>query len=86
MLRFAFPHLTDGTEDDMWLASRLFGQRLVTTGCTKVIWDEEAGRVVSIQYTADILSTMLQLLGNVEDVSRLFSSARLDPESRFVLS
>ncbi|ETP41867.1 hypothetical protein F442_11165 [Phytophthora nicotianae P10297] len=86
-LRFAFPHLVNGNEVDAWLASRLFGQRLVTTGCTKILWDEEAGRVASIQYTADILMPMLQLLGNLEDVSRVFSSsARLNTESRFVLS
>ncbi|POM59662.1 hypothetical protein PHPALM_31572 [Phytophthora palmivora] len=55
----------------MGLASRLLGQKLVMNGCTHLIWDNEAKRVVNIQYTADLLAPMLQLLGNLEDVVKI---------------
>ncbi|KAK1943297.1 bZIP transcription factor 1 [Phytophthora citrophthora] len=85
-LRFAFPHLTDGSEENTWLASRLLGQRLVMTSSSRIMWNTETQRVVSIQYSADMLTPMLQLLGNLEDVSKVFTNARLNAESRFVAS
>lgn len=87
-LRLALPHLVDSSNDGMWdpLATRLLGQKLVIKGCSSVLWDEDAGRVVSIQYTADMLTPVLQLLGNLGEVSRMFSHARVNPESRFVVS
>lgn len=85
-LRFAFPHLMDGNEGNAWLASRLLGQKLVTNGTSRIMWDTEAKRAVSTQYSADMLTPMLQLLGNLEDVSKVFANARLNPESRFIFS
>ncbi|EGZ27683.1 hypothetical protein PHYSODRAFT_469671 [Phytophthora sojae] len=82
-LRYAFPHLNDGSNDSAWLASRLLGYKLVINGCTHLLWDADAGRMISIQYTADILTPMLQLLGNLDEVSKLFSKARVNPQCRF---
>lgn len=47
-LRYAFPHLNDGSNDSAWLASRLLGYKLVINGCTHLLWDADAGRMISI--------------------------------------
>ncbi|KAE8965725.1 hypothetical protein PR003_g29723 [Phytophthora rubi] len=79
-LRYAFPHLGNGSKDSAWLASRLLGNKLVMNGCTHLLWDEDAGRMTSIQYTVDMLTPMLQLLGNLDEVSKVFSNARANPQ------
>lgn len=80
-LRHGFPHLFNSGQ---WtdIGRRLLGKRLVMDGAVNFVWSEEKGRVVSLQYSADMLTPMLQLLGNLEDVARVFAGANITPDSR----
>ncbi|OWZ00109.1 hypothetical protein PHMEG_00028777 [Phytophthora megakarya] len=83
VLRHGFPHLL---EDGQWtpLGARLLGQRIVMHGTVTFVWNEEKGRVVSLQYSVDMMTPMMQLLGNLEDVVSVFDRAQVTPDSRLV--
>ncbi|POM73514.1 Hypothetical protein PHPALM_9633 [Phytophthora palmivora] len=82
-LRHGFPHLF---KDGQWtpLGARLLGQRIVMHGTVSFVWNEEKGRVASLQYSVDMMTPMMQLLGNFEDVSHVFGHAHVTPDSRLV--
>ncbi|KAE8880184.1 hypothetical protein PF005_g29477 [Phytophthora fragariae] len=84
VLRHGFLHLF---ENGQWtpLGERLLGKRLVMNGVVNFVWSQEKGRVVSLQYSVDMLTPMVQLLGNLEDVARVFAHANMSPESRLVV-
>ncbi|KAE8996711.1 hypothetical protein PR003_g4867 [Phytophthora rubi] len=89
-LRYAFPHLNSdgdaGTQGGDWspIAGRILGQRLVVHGSVLFGWDNTSNKVVRFQAQADLLTPMLKLLGNLEDVSFIFSKALITPDCRFV--
>ncbi|ETP18491.1 hypothetical protein F441_07293 [Phytophthora nicotianae CJ01A1] len=64
--------------------SRLQGQHIVMRGSVRFGWDEGAKRVVRLYFQTDILTPMLGLLGNLEDVSFIFSGALITPDGHFV--
>ncbi|KAG6623330.1 uncharacterized protein IUM83_06265 [Phytophthora cinnamomi] len=80
-LRHGFPHLFENGE---WtsLGLRLLGKRLVMSGAVSFAWNEDKGRVASLQYSVDMLTPMMHLLGNLEDAARVFARANVTPESR----
>ncbi|KAG2919268.1 hypothetical protein PC118_g5582 [Phytophthora cactorum] len=82
-LRHGFPHLF---ENGQWtrLGARLLGQRIVMNGAVSFVWDAEKDRVSSIQYSVDMLTPMMQLFDNLEDVACVFGRAHVTPESRLV--
>ncbi|ETI43992.1 hypothetical protein L917_02545 [Phytophthora nicotianae] len=82
-LRHGFPHLF---ENGQWtrLGARLLGQRMVMHGVVSFIWDAEKGRVSSMQYSVDMLTPMMQLFDNLEDLARVFDRAHVTPDSRLV--
>ncbi|KAG6617510.1 uncharacterized protein IUM83_02500 [Phytophthora cinnamomi] len=59
------------------LASKLIGQHLVVPIVPMVVWfgwDSTLDRVVSMLYEADMLTSLLNLLGSVKDVARVLNS------------
>ncbi|KAE8968258.1 hypothetical protein PR001_g27850 [Phytophthora rubi] len=91
-LRYAFPHLNSdgdaGTQGGDWspIASRILGQRLVVHGSVLFGWDNTSNKVVRFQTQSNLLTPMLNLLGNLEDVSFIFSKALITPDCKFITS
>ncbi|RLN47220.1 hypothetical protein BBJ29_004692 [Phytophthora kernoviae] len=79
-LQALFPHLTSdktvGTKGKV-LAAKLLGQRLVMRGSVHFDWDDMNSQVVNMHTQLDLLTPLLHLLGNLEDVSRVFKNAFL---------
>ncbi|OWZ13133.1 hypothetical protein PHMEG_00013595 [Phytophthora megakarya] len=83
-LRLVFPHLTQENEPGSVttsLTNKLRGQRLVVRGSAFFEWDDTIGRVTSILSESDMLTPLLQVLGNLGDVNRVFNGALVSPES-----
>ncbi|GMF09964.1 unnamed protein product [Phytophthora lilii] len=83
-----FPHLVDDTDDEdencARIALKLLGQRLRMDGSVWFDWDRSSRRVVRLYSQADMLSPLLQLRGNLEDVSITFSKALVTPDFNLV--
>ncbi|POM63681.1 Hypothetical protein PHPALM_20885 [Phytophthora palmivora] len=84
-LRHGFPHLL---KDGQWtsLGARLLGQRIVMHGAVSFVWNKEKGRVVSLQCSVDMMTPMMQLLGNLKGVTQVFAHAQVTPDSRLVVN
>uniref|UniRef100_H3H6P4 BZIP domain-containing protein n=1 Tax=Phytophthora ramorum TaxID=164328 RepID=H3H6P4_PHYRM len=77
-LQCVFPHLradTTGASARSRLADKLLGQRIVMRGSTRFSWGRESRRVERVMGQSDMLTPMLRLLGNLEDVSVVFEGA-----------
>lgn len=74
MLRTALPHLV---REAKWsaIATKLVGLRLVIPSTTTFGWDNEVARIVSVHYETDMLTPLLKLLDNLENVSIVLNSA-----------
>ncbi|KAG7387377.1 hypothetical protein PHYBOEH_008260 [Phytophthora boehmeriae] len=85
-LQFAFPHLADENSEGKWspFGEKLLGQQLVIHGTVRFDWDSKRRRVSSVKYQADMLTALLQLLGNLEDVAHVLGNARVTPEQKLV--
>ncbi|KAK1948423.1 hypothetical protein P3T76_000712 [Phytophthora citrophthora] len=79
-LRRVFPHLLG--HDDISLATKLQDQRIVMRSSVRFDWDSSTRRIVRMLSQADMLTPILHLLGNVQDVSRVFDEALVTPEFR----
>ncbi|KAG7386673.1 hypothetical protein PHYBOEH_008612 [Phytophthora boehmeriae] len=78
-LGIAFPRLLCDPANE-FLIGKLLGRQLVVRGVVNFEWDDVNDRVVSVQYKADMLTPLLGLLGNIEDVSCVFNSNFITPE------
>uniref|UniRef100_H3GHJ4 BZIP domain-containing protein n=1 Tax=Phytophthora ramorum TaxID=164328 RepID=H3GHJ4_PHYRM len=77
-LQCVFPHLradTTGASARSRLADKLLGQRIAMRGSMRFFWDRESRRVERVMGQSDMLTPMLRLLGNLEDVSVVFEGA-----------
>ncbi|KAJ8533404.1 hypothetical protein ON010_g13849 [Phytophthora cinnamomi] len=85
-LHYAFPHLVQRDQSGNWspLVTHLLGQTLVVHGSTRLTWDKEKKCMVSVDYTADMLTPLLSLLGSLENVSYVFDNALVTTEGKFV--
>ncbi|ETP42852.1 hypothetical protein F442_10262 [Phytophthora nicotianae P10297] len=87
-----FPRLVDqcfnhnNTSKCYRIADRPVGQRLVLYGSVRFTWDTTNNCVTSLITKADMLSPLLRLLGNLEDVSLVFRHARINPECNLVVN
>ncbi|GMF24288.1 unnamed protein product [Phytophthora fragariaefolia] len=81
MLRCVFPKLAE-SDRGRALAAKLLGQQMQIDGSTVFCWDDEIGRVVSIDGQCDILTPMLRLLGNLEDLEFVFEGALMSLDGR----
>ncbi|OWZ22240.1 hypothetical protein PHMEG_0003079 [Phytophthora megakarya] len=84
MLLYAFPHLIQECGEYSKLVNKLLGRHILIRGSVCFKWDKENGRMSSFVFKADLLTPMLRLLDNLEDVSHVFSKARLTPECGLV--
>ncbi|KAI9982148.1 hypothetical protein PInf_008039 [Phytophthora infestans] len=72
-----FPHLCgkDADATGRLLASKLLGQSIAIQGSTRFDWDSGYGPVASVISESDMLTPMLQVLGRLEFVSRVFEKS-----------
>ncbi|KAG6951570.1 hypothetical protein JG687_00013527 [Phytophthora cactorum] len=75
----------DQQERGRHIAAKLLGQRLVMCGSVSFTWDSSTDQVVGLISQADMVSPLLQLMGNIEDVSNVLSNARVTPECNLVI-
>jgi hypothetical protein len=81
-----FPHLVEGKATRLSsIADKLLGQRLVIRGSVRFDWDSGSSRVTRLISQGDMLSPLLQLLGNLDDVSLVFSRSRIQPDANLVI-
>ncbi|KAL3663389.1 hypothetical protein V7S43_011794 [Phytophthora oleae] len=73
-IQYTFPHLINGDAMSP-LATSLLGRRLEADGRMRFTWDENAAKISSMQFQADMLTPMLRILGSLEDVSYVFKRA-----------
>ncbi|ETK88627.1 hypothetical protein F441_07284 [Phytophthora nicotianae CJ01A1] len=92
-LMSAFPHLFHGSivrgircmeSRGSRLVRKMVDQHLIMRGSVRFDWDNSNNRIERIYSQIDILSSLLQLLGNVEDVSFVFNGARITPDGNVV--
>ncbi|OWZ12207.1 hypothetical protein PHMEG_00014672, partial [Phytophthora megakarya] len=75
-LRNGFPHLVDGDILSP-IANKLLGRRLVVSTVGRFEWDASVGRIVRIHYAPDLVTALLKLLGNLEDVACVLHDPRI---------
>ncbi|KAK1935464.1 hypothetical protein P3T76_010689 [Phytophthora citrophthora] len=79
-LRNVFPHLITQNGSRSELAEKLLGQRIVMRGLTRFEWNSEVSRFTSVVAYSDLLTPLLELLGNVGDVARVFERSAISPD------
>ncbi|ETM99966.1 hypothetical protein PPTG_18544 [Phytophthora nicotianae INRA-310] len=81
-LQRAFPHLAPGAEQHEWLlvAKKLLGKQIVMRGSTRFMWDSTTKHVALLQSSADLLSSILRLLGDIQSVCSAFGESRITPD------
>ncbi|KAJ8546818.1 hypothetical protein ON010_g11416 [Phytophthora cinnamomi] len=85
-LRMAFPHLLkrDDNGNVLSIATKLLGQRIVMKGTAEFKWDHDRGCLTSIKLDPDFITPLLGILGNLEDVTYVFSGALITTESKAI--
>ncbi|OWY97151.1 hypothetical protein PHMEG_00032392 [Phytophthora megakarya] len=68
-----FPHLL--RDEDFALRSKLLGQRIVMDGSTCFVWGGTEERVTNVIAQSDMLTPVIRLLANWEQVSWVFEKA-----------
>ncbi|KAK1937163.1 hypothetical protein P3T76_009941 [Phytophthora citrophthora] len=76
-LRNAFPHLIDDSGKPSPLATRLLGEKLVMKDSVLFRWDSSTDKVAQLLTQTDMLTSMLNVLHSLEDVSSVFCKARI---------
>ncbi|ETI49088.1 hypothetical protein F443_06985, partial [Phytophthora nicotianae P1569] len=78
----AFPHLFKAREGSRCaqIAARLRDQHVVLQGSVRFDWDEKSKHVIRLQHQVDMMSMLLEMLGNLEDVVLVFNGAHITPE------
>ncbi|GMF28123.1 unnamed protein product [Phytophthora lilii] len=76
------PHLNnpDIGSNEYKLASKLLGQRIVMLGSAHFEWDDVHGLLASVMFQNDMLTPLLCLLGDLEEVALVFDKAAVSPE------
>ncbi|KAL3657511.1 hypothetical protein V7S43_017649 [Phytophthora oleae] len=78
-LREVFPHL-DSSKASKSLWQRLFDQRLVLEGSMTFLFDENSERVVRLDAKIDLVTPLLKVLENLQDVEVILQHTRISPE------
>ncbi|RAW21605.1 hypothetical protein PC110_g21952, partial [Phytophthora cactorum] len=81
-VRYVFPQLHDsgGISRKRRSTQKLLGQRIVMHGVIRFEWDSGFGRLTSLVGHSDLLTPVLQLLGNVEDACFVFEKSLARPD------
>ncbi|OWZ05958.1 BZIP transcription factor [Phytophthora megakarya] len=64
--------------------TKLLNKRLVLRGSVRFDWDQSMGRVTRHESTVDLLTPLLELLGNLKDVAVVFDKALMTLEGKFL--
>ncbi|KAF4027770.1 hypothetical protein GN244_ATG13591 [Phytophthora infestans] len=78
----AFPLLDSNEVELSSLATKLNGKTLALRGSVCFDWDDKSGCVVGIYSQSDLLTPLLRMLGNLNDVARVFDGALVTPGFR----
>ncbi|KAJ8576551.1 hypothetical protein ON010_g2660 [Phytophthora cinnamomi] len=83
-LRHVFPNLQNPQDNSITrrVLDKLLHQRIVLNGALSFKWDNVSSQVTSVVAQSDMIPPMVKLLGNLEDVSRVFTNALISPEFR----
>ncbi|ETN04856.1 hypothetical protein PPTG_14616 [Phytophthora nicotianae INRA-310] len=90
-LRVVFPHLKRHLQCGVsevkgsLLACKLLNYRLSMRGSVRFEWDDRTDRVSSMDSRSDMLTPLLNLLGNLDDVNYVFRCALVTPDCRFLV-
>ncbi|OWZ16190.1 hypothetical protein PHMEG_00010064 [Phytophthora megakarya] len=85
-LQTTFSHLTTHQNSIcLPLAYKLLGQSFVLRGSVRFVWDNEICQFVDLHSQADMIPSFLQMLGNIEDVAKVFSKALVTPDCNVVI-
>ncbi|KAG3168965.1 hypothetical protein PC128_g19255 [Phytophthora cactorum] len=81
-MKGAFPHLFQANEGtrSARVAARLRDQHLVLQSSVCFGWDEESKQVIRIHHQVDLVSVLVHILGNLEDVVLVFIGVQISPE------
>ncbi|POM71220.1 Protein kinase [Phytophthora palmivora] len=86
-LQNVFPHLVNDSkiqsERRELIIAKLLGRRILMRGSVRFDWDNTDNHVVGLYTQNDMLTPMFQLLGNMEDISLVFSGALISPDGCF---
>ncbi|OWY96424.1 hypothetical protein PHMEG_00033307, partial [Phytophthora megakarya] len=66
-------------------AIRMLDHKLVMRGTVIFAWDNETDKVASLQFKTDMMTPLIELLGNLSSVSCAFEKACVTPDCNFVL-
>ncbi|KAF1786907.1 hypothetical protein GQ600_22574 [Phytophthora cactorum] len=82
----AFPHLFQANEGtrSARVAARLRDQHLVLQSSVCFGWDEESKQVIRIHHQVDLVSVLVHILGNLEDVVLVFIGPKFLPSVSYV--
>ncbi|OWZ16595.1 hypothetical protein PHMEG_0009593 [Phytophthora megakarya] len=67
-------------------ADKLLGRKLKIFTVAHFIWDTTVARVAEIRFQADMISPLLRVLGSLDLVANIFSSARVSPEGQIIVA
>ncbi|POM73616.1 Bzip transcription factor [Phytophthora palmivora] len=67
--------------EDLSLAVKLLGHKLDYPCSVLFVWDEETSLVVRVETDIDMATPLLNLLGNLKDVSRVLQGAVMVPNN-----
>ncbi|KAF4044993.1 hypothetical protein GN244_ATG02622 [Phytophthora infestans] len=81
-IRGAFPHLFEAREGSRCaqVAARLRDKHLVLTGSVRFDWDMKSKQVILLHHQVDMVSVLVRLLDDLEDVVLVFDGANITPE------
>uniref|UniRef100_H3GHJ6 BZIP domain-containing protein n=1 Tax=Phytophthora ramorum TaxID=164328 RepID=H3GHJ6_PHYRM len=85
-LRTVFPHVWGTRSASRELADKLLGQRVAMHGSVRFEWDTAFGRIARVASAYDMLTPMLALLGNLEDVAQVFEGSPISPDFQLRLA
>ncbi|KAG6614084.1 uncharacterized protein IUM83_09991 [Phytophthora cinnamomi] len=87
-LRNVFPGIWNERESDTGsvLVGKLLSRRIVMRGITRFEWDPRRCFVTTVFAQSDLLTPVLDVLGNLKDVERVFGKAVISPDFRWTAS
>ncbi|KAG6943499.1 hypothetical protein JG688_00017575 [Phytophthora aleatoria] len=80
-LQYVFPHLLAGGRDTAILRAKLLGQRLFLPCRLCFEWDRSSKRIARMENTVDILPSLVQVIGSIEDAAFVLEQALIAQDS-----
>ncbi|KAG2988929.1 hypothetical protein PC119_g19423 [Phytophthora cactorum] len=80
-LQYVFPYLLAGGRDTAILRAKLLGQRLFLPCRLCFEWDRSSKRIARMENTVDILPSLVQVIGSIEDAAFVLEQALIAQDS-----